>query len=241
MRYTLRILRFDPLKDQAPFFEDFAYEHQGKKSVLEALMEVRNEQDCTLAFRYSCREAICGSCGMVINGKFDLACRTIVESLASPLVIIEPLPNMEIQKDLIVDMAPFWEALGKLEPYLIHGEESPEKGYRIDEAEMEKIERFTSCILCGCCYAACPVVSRDPRYLGPIALAKLYRFVRDPRDERPFGSWSRVNTEAGLWGCDTVFKCNEACPKEVQPAHGIEALRRKLLLEKIKRLIRLRK
>lgn len=240
MKYIFKILRFDPLKDGSPYFEEFSYEIHGKKSVLEALMDIRNEQDCTLAFRYSCREAICGSCGMVINGNFDLACRTTVESLESSSVVIEPLPNLEIQKDLVVDMDPFWEALHKIDPYIFLGEECLEKESRVEDWEMEKIEQFTNCILCGCCYSACPVVSRDGRYLGPAALAKLYRFVKDPRDKRAFSSWSRVNTEEGIWGCDTVFKCNDVCPKKVRPADGVEGLRRKLLVEKIKRLFRTR-
>jgi len=149
MKYLFKILRFDPLEDTAPYFQQFPYETPGKKSVLEALMDIRNEQDCSLAFRYSCREAICGSCGMVINGKFDLACRTVIESLESSLVVVEPLPNLTIQKDLVVDMDPFWEALYKIEPYLFSKEGSVEKEYPVEEQEMEKIEQFTNCILCA--------------------------------------------------------------------------------------------
>lgn len=239
MEYIFRILRFDPKNDEYPYFQDFSYESEEKKSVLEALMDIRNDQDGAISLRYSCREAICGSCAMVINGNFDLACRTDLESLRSSLVVIEPLPNLEIQKDLVVDMNPFWEALRKIEPYL-HGEEiQSKKGHRVDDRDMDQIFQFVNCIMCGCCYAACPVASRDERYLGPAALAKFYRFVRDPRDIRTFANWSRVNTEAGVWGCDTVFACNEACPKDVRPADGILALRRKLLVEKIKRFFRL--
>jgi len=239
MDYIFRILRFNPKKDEYPYFQDFSYESEEKKSVLEALMDIRNDQDCTISFRYSCREAICGSCAMVINGNFDLACRTDLESLRSSLVVIEPLPNLEIQKDLVVDMDPFWEALQKIEPYLQGEEIQSTKGHRVDDRDMDRIFQFVNCIMCGCCYAACPVASRDERYLGPAALAKLYRFVRDPRDIRPFANWSRVNTEASVWGCDTVFACNEACPKDVRPADGILALRRKLVMEKIKRFFRL--
>jgi succinate dehydrogenase / fumarate reductase iron-sulfur subunit len=238
MDYIFRILRFDPKKDEYPHFQDFSYAIEEKRSILEALMDIRNEQDCSLSFRYSCREAICGSCAMVINGNFDLACRTDLGALKSSTVIVEPLPNLEIQKDLVVDMDPFWEALYKIEPYL-HGETvPPEKGHRVDDREMDRIFQYVNCILCGCCYAACPVATRDERYLGPAALAKLCRFVKDPRDQRPFSLWSRVNTEAGVWGCDTVFKCNEVCPKDVRPADGIEALRRKLVVEKIRRLFK---
>ncbi len=241
MDCVFRILRFDPMKDDHPRFQEFPYATEEKKSILEALMDVRNEQDCTLSFRYSCREAICGSCAMVINGKFDLACRTELQSLKSSLIVIEPLPNLEIQKDLVVDMEPFWEALYAIQPYLHSEEEMREKGYRIEDKEMERIFQYINCILCGCCFSACPVVSRDERYLGPAALAKLYRFVKDPRDKRPFCNWSSVNTEGGVWGCDTVFRCNEVCPKNVRPADGIEALRRKLVLEKIKRIFKLKR
>lgn len=238
MEYIFTILRLDPAKDEHPYFQSYGYETEEPKTVLEALMDIRNEQDCTLSFRYSCREAICGSCAMVINGQFDLACRTMLKSLNTSLIIIEPLPNLEIQKDLVVDMEPFWEALREIEPFLFPQEEVLEKGHRIEEKEMDRINQFISCIMCGCCYSACPVTSRDERYLGPAALARLYRFVKDPRDKRPFQSWSRVNTEGGVWGCDTIFKCNEVCPKEVRPADGIEALRRKLVIEKMIRIFR---
>ena len=136
MEYFFRILRFDPEKDERPYFQDFSYETEEKKSMLEALMDIRNEQDCTLAFRYSCREAICGSCGMVINGQFDLACRTMLDSLESSLIVIEPLPNLEVQKDLAVDMEPFFEAVHTIEPYVFSEEEIREKTKTII-AEME--------------------------------------------------------------------------------------------------------
>ena len=239
--YIFRILRFDPLRDEQPFFQDFYYQTGEKKSVLDALMDIRNEQDCSVSFRYSCREAICGSSAMVINGNFDLACRRDLELLRSSTIVIEPLPNLEIQKDLVVNMDPFWEALLKIEPYLHPIEAATEKGHTVEDQEMDRIFQFINCVMCGCCYAACPVASRDERYLGPAALAKLYRFIRDPRDKRPFSNWSRVNTEAGIWGCDTVFKCNEVCPKDVRPADGIEALRRKMVVEKIKHLFRMKR
>lgn len=241
MKYIFRILRYDPLKDKYPYFQDYHYETSEKKSVLEALMDVRNEQDSTLSFRYSCREAICGSCAMVINGRFDLACRIEVAAFESSLIVIEPIPNLEVEKDLVVNMGPFWEAVYKIGPY-IHSDEKPlEKEHRIEEKEMEKILQYINCIMCGCCYSACPVASRDERYLGPAALAKLYRLIKDPRDKRPFSDWSRVNTEGGVWGCDTIFRCNEVCPKNVRPADGIEALKRKLVVEKIKRIFKFKR
>lgn len=238
MKYTFRILRLDPTKDEGPRFQSYIYEPRGKTTVLEALMDIRNEQDYDLSFRYSCREGVCGSCGLVINGRFDLGCRTMLDTLDSDTVVLEPLPNLEVKKDLVVDMAPFWKALKEVEPYLFPPDKAPEGGYRVEDREMEKIDQYVSCILCACCYGACPVVARDGRYLGPAALAKLCRFVRDPRDRRPFRNWAKVDTEGGVWGCDTVFRCNEACPREVRPADGIQALRRTMTWNKIKRMFK---
>lgn len=241
MEYTFKILRFDPQKDKHPSFQSFQFEADGSKSVLEALMSIRNEQDGALSFRYSCREAICGSCAMVINGRFDLACRTELRSLGAAQIIIEPLANLEIQKDLVVDMDPFWRALEKIKPYVLTEGDFPENGYRIEDKEIDRIFQFVNCILCGSCYSACPVVSKNEDYLGPAALAKLFRFVRDPRDLRRYADYAGVSTRDGAWGCHTIFKCNQACPKDVRPADGIEALRRKMIAEKIKTVLRLKK
>lgn len=238
MEYTFRIFRFDPPRDVGPYFQEFLYETGENKTVLEALMDIRNEQDYDLSFRYSCREGVCGSCGLVINGRFELACRTILKTLETSTLVVEPLPNLEIKKDLVVDMAPFWAALKEVQPYLFPPPEVPPKEFLVEDRQMEKIDQYVACILCACCYGACPVVGREERYLGPAALAKLNRFLRDPRDRRPFKAWARVNAEGGLWSCDTVFRCNEACPREVRPADGIESLRRRMVVEKIKRVFK---
>lgn len=240
MEYIFKIFRFDPKDEKHPrsYFQEFLHEPGPNDSIIEALMAIRNQQDPTLSFRYSCREAICGSCAMVINGTISLACKTTVASLNTPLITIEPLPNLKVQKDLMVDMEPFFSALEQIKPYLQSNGEPPPEGHKIEEKDMEKIDQFTTCIMCGCCYSACPVASRDERYLGPIALAKLYRFVQDPRDRRDFSDWVHVNSPKGLWGCDTVFKCNDVCPKKVRPADGIIALRKKMIIEKSKRIFK---
>jgi len=241
MKYTFRILRFDSTRDAEPHFQEFSYEPAKIGTVLEALMGIRNEQDGSLAFRYSCREAVCGSCAMVINGNIDLACRTMVDSLKSPAIVLEPLPNLDVLKDLVVDMKPFYDALESVRPYIVPADDPPEKEFPIEDRELAKIEKFTNCILCGSCYSVCPVVARDPRYIGSIAIAKFYRFVADRRDRRPYSDWARINTDGGAWGCDTVFRCNLVCPRYVRPADGIEAMRLKIVKEKIKRFLRLKK
>lgn len=233
MEYRFKIFRFDPLRDEEAYFQEFLHKPGPKDSILEAIKDIRDQQDPSLSFRYSCREAVCGSCAMVINGHITLACKTTVESLNADEIVIEPLPNLEVQKDLIVDMEPFFKAMQEVEPYLLPNEPAPEKGYRIEEREMERIYQFITCIQCGCCFSACPVASRDSRYLGPAALAKLCRFVCDPRDKRSYSSWAKVDSPEGVWGCDTVFRCNEVCPKSVRPADGIMSLRRKLVAGKV--------
>lgn len=238
MSATFKILRFDPLSEEAPHFQAYQHTPQPKDSMLDVLKDIRDQQDPALSFRYSCREAVCGSCAMTINGQICLACRTQFEDLQTDPVLIEPLPNLEIQKDLVVDLRPFWEAYRFVQPYLQPEGEAPEKGYRIEEEKLEAVFQYITCIMCACCYSACPVVSRDDRYLGPAALAKLYRFVVDPRDKRPYDALARVDSPAGVWGCDTVFRCNEVCPKKVRPADGIEGLRRKLIVKKSGRLLR---
>lgn len=238
MDILFKILRFDPVKDKIAHFQEFIHQPDPKDSLLDAIKTIRDQQDPSLSFRYSCREAVCGSCGMVINGRIALACRTPVESLRTDRIVIEPLPNLEVQKDLMVDMSPFWQALRTVAPWLHNEEPAPEAGHRIRESEMERIFQFINCIMCGCCYAACPAASRDGRYLGPAALAKLARFLDDPRDRRPFSAWEPLNNETGIWGCDTVFRCNEVCPKDVRPADGILALRRRMVKEKTRRLFR---
>jgi succinate dehydrogenase / fumarate reductase iron-sulfur subunit len=238
MSLTFKVLRFDPNKNTHPHFQAYEHEPKPKDSVLEALKDIRDQQDPSISFRYSCREAVCGSCGMVINGQIGLACRTQVLDLNSEVVVVEPLPNFEIQKDLIVDLTPFWDAYRAIEPFLQAPGDVPEKGHRVGEKDMEKVFQYMTCIMCACCTSGCPVATRDDRYLGPAALAKLFRFVVDPRDQRPFSALKKVDSPAGVWGCDTVFRCNAVCPKNVRPADGIEGLRRRLIGKSFKRLIR---
>jgi succinate dehydrogenase / fumarate reductase iron-sulfur subunit len=238
MAKTFKILRFDPTRDDRPRFQEFVHDPKPTDSTLECLKAIRDRQDPSLAFRYSCREAVCGACAMSINGRISLACKTIVRNLEGDPVVIEPLPNLEIQKDLYVDLAPFWKAYRFVEPYLRAEGEPPAQGHRISEERMEKVLPYASCIMCACCYAACPAAARDDRYIGPAALAKLDRFRLDPRDRRPKESLEKVDSPAGVWGCDTVFRCNDVCPKGVRPADGIEALRRALVARKVARLFK---
>lgn len=242
----LKIFRYDAKTDNSPLYEEFSIKtisEQTGMTVLEALLQIQDEQDGTLAFRYSCRGAVCGSCAMLINGKFDLACRVQLQNAPSSsgqvgtdTIVLEPLPNLNIIKDLVVDMEPFWETLQKIQPWLHEIIHPPEKERLMSPKEREKIDQYVNCILCAACYGSCPVLARDEKYLGPAALAKLQRFVADPRDSRNDATLKIANTESGVWGCDTVFRCIDACPKNVRPTDGIEALRRNLVVRKFRKL-----
>ena len=232
--YTFKILRYDVKEPETgPFFESYRIKVLPGLTVLGILLRIRDEIDGTLAFRASCRSAVCGSCAMVINGKIDLACRTQVATFGANTIILEPLPNFEIIKDLVVDMTPFWNMYEKVKPYLMRTSPDPDKEIEQSEGERSRIDQVVNCILCACCYGACPVLSRDPEYAGPAALAKLERFVLDSRDERPASALDAVNNEKGVWGCDTILRCIDACPKDVRPTDSIVSLRKKLLKHKL--------
>ncbi|MHB8909309.1 MAG: succinate dehydrogenase/fumarate reductase iron-sulfur subunit [Syntrophales bacterium] len=236
--YTFKILRYDAQDpDSRPLFATYRISVIPGLTVLAVLNRIRDEIDGTLAFRSSCRSAVCGSCAMVMNGKIDLACRTQVAAFDTDTIILEPLPNLEVIRDLVVDMTPFWQMYEKIQPYLIRKSPVPEKEIHQSEAERQRIDQFVNCILCACCYGACPVLARDPDYVGPAAAAKLERFVLDSRDERPAAVLESVNDEHGVWGCDTMFRCIDACPKDVRPTDAFVGLRQEIVKKRFQKLL----
>lgn len=238
--YTLRIFRHDAASDARPRFDDFTVEAGPGATVLDALFRVQREQDPTIAFRYSCRGAVCGSCGMVINGRLDLACRVQLATLGTHEVVLEPLPNLDVLRDLVVDMDPFWTAYESVRPWLHEKAEIAERESPMSPKERDRIDQFVNCILCACCYAACPVAGREEGYLGPAAMAKLARFVEDVRDGRPAEQLDDADSGLAAWGCDMIFRCRDACPKDVRPSDGVAAVRRRLIKNKLRQSFRQR-
>jgi succinate dehydrogenase / fumarate reductase, iron-sulfur subunit len=235
MRYDFRIFRHDPATSAEPHFQAYTIDLEPRMSVLESLITLQEQQDATLSFRCSCRGAICGSCAMTINGSPDLACRVSLGSLDTTAITVEPLSRLEVSKDLVVEMEPFWAAYEQVQPYLHEGEDAPEQEHLVSEAEAANSQPYADCVLCGCCYSACPVLSHDPSYTGPAALAKLFRFVRDPRDQRQPQDLAAVDNQSGVWGCRTILRCVGACPKNIRPVDAIRGLRRRLLGQRLRR------
>jgi succinate dehydrogenase / fumarate reductase iron-sulfur subunit len=226
---TLTIRRFNPARKPSLWPETFQIEARQGMNLLEALLRIQDEQDGSLAFRYSCRGAVCGSCAMRVNGQVLLACRTHVEDLLEKPVLIEPLPYFPVLRDLVVDMSTFFAHYQKINPFL-HGKKLPiEQEYLMDETTRKEIDPYINCILCGICFGACPAFKLDPQFLGPAMLAKAYRFLRDPRDQREEEILQAMDGPKGVWGCKTVFECVRVCPKQVPPTHAILGLRRRIL------------
>ena len=207
-------------------------------NLLEGLLGIQDEQDESLAFRYSCRGAVCGSCAMRVDGQIVLACRTSVQGLLGKPVLVEPLPFFPVIRDLIVDLSAFFESYRKIEPYL-HGTSLPsERENRMDETKRKEIDPYVNCILCGICFASCPAFDLDKQFLGPAMLAKAYRFFLDPRDTRTEEILKLADGQKGVWGCKTVFNCLKVCPKEVPPTHAIVKLRGQILRSRLGVLFR---
>jgi len=227
------IQRFDSDKDAAPYFKEYKVLYTEGMTVLDGLYYILEHLDGTLAFRSSCRSGVCGSCGMNINGEYCLACETQVAYFGSYLTV-KPLGNMKIVKDLVVDLEPFWNKFKSIRPYLMPGnpDPDPEKIERIQtEDDRALLEGLIDCILCGCCQAACPMTGTDEEYLGPAILMKADRFARDSRDGAIKQRLDTVDSEHGVWRCHTVYDCQVACPKSLDPTGAIADLKRKAVAQ----------
>ena len=225
---TLDIFRYQPDTTEQPYRQSFELEHAGDITLLDAILDLQNEQDGTLAVRYSCRSAICGSCACKANGKTVLACMTQVEEVkrefGTETVSVDPIGNFRPLKDLIVDLDPFWEKFKAVKPYLIPDDPPPERERIVSKEAMQKIYNESKCILCAACYSECNSLAADPEFIGPAALAWGYRFAGDERDTQRKERAKLYSGDHGVWDCTRCMYCNERCPKGVDPRDAIEKL-----------------
>jgi succinate dehydrogenase / fumarate reductase, iron-sulfur subunit len=231
-QFTLKLLRFDPESGQAPAWVEHTIELEPHQSVLEGILQAKARFDGSIGIRCSCRSAICGSCGVRINGEPRLACNTHLDGarMDSPdgVIVVEPMGNMPVIKDLIVDMdAVHWRKIHRVTPWLINREPIPEREYLVAPDAMADVTQAMACIQCGACVSDCLSMEVDPGFIGPAALAKAYRFVGDPRDDQQRERlFDLAEDPHGIYDCTHCFKCVDACPKGVNPLGQIVRLRR---------------
>ena len=217
------VLRYRPEQEDAPVWQHYEVPYSHDMSVLHALQHIKDDLDGTLSFRWSCRMAICGSCGMMVNGKPALSCETFVRDLLPGPIRIEALAHFPIERDLVVNVDGFVKKLEGIKPYLIPKEpRTLAQGEFLQTPEqLERIEQFSSCINCMLCYAACPQFGLNPDFTGPGVLALLHRYNADSRDGGRAQRMEVLNAEEGVWSCTAVGYCSEVCPKQVDPANAV--------------------
>ncbi len=250
--YTIKVRRFQPESGEGPYWEEFGVDLDPSLSVLDGLLQAKDRDDGSLAVRCSCRAAICGSCGMKINGQSGLGCKTQIgeaqeqadkmatasageekavptESSEGTPIVIEPMGNMPVIKDLITDMeSTHWTKIRRVTPWLLPHGEPPQREYVVEPESMIDITQSMACIQCGACVSSCLSMEADPDFIGPAALAKAYRFVGDPRDAETHERLHDLAEDPhGIYDCTHCFSCIDACPKGVAPMDQIMRLRRK--------------
>lgn len=235
---VFKVNRYDPESGKGSYYEEFRLSFQegelADRTVLDCLIRIEDEKDGSLTFRHSCGHGTCGSCAVLINGVNRLACESqITDLLASGEREIEvsPLPGFQRIKDLAVDLDDLYANDKEVKPYLIEGESPPPEEERLQSPEeLKEIQEATECIMCGACTASCPTYWDKKSYLGPAAFVRAFRWYYDSRDEGSEEHMEKLDDESGgVWGCNKVFNCEEACPKDIDTVSMIEALKRSAL------------
>lgn len=230
----LRIYRYDPEAEKSPYMQDVRVEMGLREHmVLDALMRIKAEVDDSLSYRRSCREGVCGSDAMNINGKNRLACITPISELRQPIVL-KPLPGFPVVRDLFVDLTMFWTQYHSIKPYLINTTPPPEKERLQSPDDRELLNGLYECILCACCSSACPSYWWNPdKFVGPAGLLQAYRFISDSRDEAIAERLDNLQDAYRLYRCRTIMNCTDVCPKGLNPAAAISHIRTLLVRRSI--------
>ncbi|OLV18482.1 succinate dehydrogenase iron-sulfur subunit [Deinococcus marmoris] len=233
LHIKVKILRFDPEKDRKAHWETYAIDAQAGDRVLDVINEVKWYQDHSLTFRRSCMHGICGSDAMLINGRNRLACKTLVRDVAKDggTITIEPIRGLKVEKDLLVDMEPFFDSYKAIMPYFINESPAPAAERIQSEEEAERMAQSSNCILCACCTTSCPIFWVNGSYLGPAAIVQAHRFIFDTRDEATEQRLNIMNQNTGVWRCRTAYNCTEACPRDIPITQLIEEVKRAVMYQ----------
>jgi len=229
---TLKIRRYDPESGEDPRWESFEVPVEKGDRLLDALHHVKWYLDGSLSFRRSCAHGVCGSDAMRINGVNRLACKVLVKDLGEQ-ILIEPIKGLPVQKDLIVDMEPFFEAFRSVKPFLISDGREPTRERLQSAEDRERFDDTTKCIMCAACTTSCPVYWTDESYFGPQAIVAAHRFIFDSRDEGAEERLEILNDREGVWRCRTTFNCTDACPRGIQVTKAIQEVKRALIFRRI--------
>jgi succinate dehydrogenase / fumarate reductase, iron-sulfur subunit len=220
MQVKLKIFRYDPEKDKKPHYDKFTVEADPTDRVLDLLETIKDYQDGTLSYRRSCAHGVCGSDAMRINGINRLACKVLVQDVGSK-VTVEPILGLPVERDLIVDMEPFFDHYRSVMPYFVGDGEEPQ-GERLQSPEdRERFDDTTKCILCAACTTSCPSYWANEAYVGPAAIVNAHRFIFDSRDQAAAERLKILNDQSGVYRCHTIFNCTDACPREIQVTQAI--------------------
>jgi len=231
---TVSVRRFNPEVDQETYLEDFEVEMYATDRVLDALHKIKWEQDGSLSFRRSCGHGICGSDAMRINGLNRLACKTLMKDLdVTKPIIIEAIKGLPLEKDLIVDMEPFFAAYREVLPFLMPSGAEPERERIQSPEDRARFDDSTKCILCAACTTSCPVFWTDNQYFGPQAIVGAHRFIFDSRDSGAASRLEVLNSKEGVWRCRTTFNCTDACPRGIQITQAIAEVKQALIRGKV--------
>jgi fumarate reductase iron-sulfur subunit len=225
-RIELEVLRYNPETDAEPHWQSYSVTGSDEWVVLDALNHVKDHIDPTLSYRWSCHMAVCGSCGMMINGEPKLACKAFVRDYQGP-IRVEALAHFPIERDLVTVVEDFMAKLARVKPYLIPKEpKSIEAGeYRQSPAELHRYRQYSQCINCMLCYAACPEYGLTPKFIGPAAIALAHRYNEDSRDGGRDLRQQEIAATEGVWECTFVGACSEVCPKHVDPAAALQQVK----------------
>lgn len=231
MKVLLDIRRFDPATDKESRIQRYELDAEPTTRLLDLLVEIKRTVDPSLGFRRSCAHGVCGSDAMRVNGTEALACKLLLQNIEgwdTKPILVEPLRNLLVERDLMVDQNPFFEKYRSVRPWLDPASEEPEghKEYLQSPEEREAYDEATKCILCSACYSACPVPADMPGYLGPAALVQAYRFVKDSRDKGLSPRLDELDKPTGVWGCDNHYACTKVCPRGIKITKIINLLKK---------------